>query len=99
MEKLDALTEKIDKVQEDISEIKADIAAMKVIQSVNTDSLKEHMRRTELAEESIELVRKDMEPIKNHVLLVNYTLMLIGAVFTAIVTLYSIYEIVTQLLQ
>lgn len=33
----------------------------------NTAALEEHMRRTELAEEGINLLKKDLEPIKTHV--------------------------------
>jgi DNA repair ATPase RecN len=69
------IEEKLDKVQEDVSEIK-------VILARNTASLEEHMKRTAIAEERIELVQEQMavqiEPIRKHVIMVNTAIKLIA---------------------
>lgn len=75
------LEQKLDKIQEDIVEIKMTLAE-------NTLSLKEHMRRTALAEERIEHVQEEsdkkikaivgeLKPIQKHVWAVNWTLKLL----------------------
>lgn len=63
-EKIDTVETKIDNVQNDILDIKLTMAE-------NTASLKEHMFRTDLNEEAINLLRKDIEPVKSHVQFVN----------------------------
>lgn len=69
------LEEKLDKVQEDVNEIK-------VILARNTASLEEHMKRTAIAEERIELVQEQMteqiEPIRKHVIMVNTAMKLVA---------------------
>lgn len=69
------IEEKLDKVQEDVNEIK-------VILARNTTSLEEHMKRTAIAEERIELVQEQMnvqiEPIRRHVITVNTAIKLIA---------------------
>lgn len=56
----------MDAISEDISEIK-------VIMARNTASLEEHMRRTKLAEDQISLLRRDLEPVEDHVKQVRWT--------------------------
>lgn len=52
------------KIQEDISEIRQILARQE-------ESLKLHIYRTELAEENINLLRKQVEPVKKHVDFIN----------------------------
>lgn len=87
---MDKLNAKVDKIQEDISEIK-------VIMAVNTKQLEVHMARTAALEENLDLLKQDFTPVKTHVLLVNYTIALIGALFTAALTLYGIYVAIQSL--
>jgi hypothetical protein len=97
MDRLNNLEVKIDRVQEDVSEIKVTMAT-------NTAHLELHMARTaavektnELLAEQVHLMREELKPVEKHVLLVNYTIMLIGTVFTAILTLWGIYEAIQAL--
>lgn len=68
--------QKLDRVQQDVNEIK-------VILARNTTSLEEHMRRTAIAEERIELVQTQvndkLEPVRKHVVMVNTTLKVLAA--------------------
>lgn len=51
---------KQDKIAEDISEIKITLAR-------NTDSLQEHMRRTDQNEEAIAVIREESMEVKAHI--------------------------------
>lgn len=70
--KLDKIGEKIDEIRDDIAEIKIDLAR--------------HILRTDLAEESIKLLRNELRPVEKHVervsggLRVLSVLVVIGAV-------------------
>lgn len=59
-ELLHAILEKLDRLSDDISDIK-------VVQGRQEENLGEHMRRTELAEENLELLRGEIKPIKSYV--------------------------------
>ena len=50
-------------IDEKLDSIAADVSDIRTTQAVQTEQLKEHMRRTELAEESIVLVRAEMKPL------------------------------------
>jgi tetrahydromethanopterin S-methyltransferase subunit G len=71
--KISKVEEKIDKVVDTLGEINSTLAAQHV-------SLKEHIRRTGVAEDNIAMIRKDLEPIKTHVNRVSGALKLIGVV-------------------
>jgi chromosome segregation ATPase len=68
---LEKLDEKLDKVEERLSAI--DITLAK-----NTQSLDEHIRRTELAEEAIIIIKDELKPIQKHVTQVHTVLQAIG---------------------
>lgn len=57
------------------------------------ENLKEHMRRTELAEKSIERVDHDLKPIKKHVAMLQGTVKLISIVSTIVVLIGAILKI------
>jgi hypothetical protein len=54
-------------IKKDVSELKTSQVETKEIAVKNTIVLEEHMRRTNIAEENIELIRQEMKPIKEHV--------------------------------
>lgn len=93
MEKLETIEAKVDKMQEDISEIKVTLA-------VNTASLEQHMEQTminrqevKLTQEALKLLEKELKPIHNHVLKVNFIVTVLGALGVSIGVLYSIIQI------
>jgi chromosome segregation ATPase len=95
-----------------IDEIKEDIAEIKVTMAENTASLKEHMKRTALAEESITLIRQqlhqdntaiknELEPVKDHVRVVNIVtkvLFILGTVLVGMKEL-GLFNFLLKLLQ
>lgn len=65
------IEDKIDGISKDVSSIDKTLAQQHI-------SLQEHMRRTSLAEESISLIRKDIEPVKAHINRIDGAIKLIG---------------------
>lgn len=65
--------EVLDKISEDISELKITTAKQE-------ENLKEHIRRTELAEENLQMLRQEIEPLKQHVIAINGVLKVIGLI-------------------
>lgn len=77
----------LDKIQEDISDLK-------IVSVKQEENLKEHIRRTELAEENIALLRKEVEPVKHHVAVINGALKVIGFISVIIGTFAGIFQII-----
>jgi len=65
--------EVLDKISEDISDLKVTAAKQE-------ENIKEHIRRTEIAEENLDLIRKEIEPLKEHVIVINGFLKIVGAI-------------------
>lgn len=65
--------EVLDKICEDLSELKITVAKQE-------ENLKEHIRRTELAEENLQMLRQEIEPLKQHVTVINGILKIIGII-------------------
>lgn len=70
---LERLEGKLDKQQEHIHEIDKTLVR-------NTASLEEHMKRTEMNEEAIELLREELKPVRTHVNHIEGGIKLIGLV-------------------
>lgn len=81
------ILEKQEKIGEDINEIKVVIA-------VQEEHLKTHIRRTELAEENISLLRNEVEPIKKHVQYINGILKFIGLLSVITTLIASVLKVV-----
>lgn len=56
-------------------------------------NLSEHMRRTELAEAQIEMIRSDMKPIKTHVNRLEGGLKLLGIISIILTIVAGIYNL------
>lgn len=54
-------------VRQDVSDIKASVSGQQVTLARNTTSLEYHVKRTDLAEESIRSIRAEMKPLVAHV--------------------------------
>lgn len=68
------MDEKLNDIKDDVSEIKSDVSELVKIQQTQStilehqhESLKEHMRRSDLLEQHIEKVRVEMKPVEDHV--------------------------------
>ena len=84
---LEKLDEKLDKVEERLGSIDVTLAK-------NTQSLDEHIRRTELAEEAIGLIKEELKPIQKHVTQVHTILQAIGFVSLVVSIAAGIVKIV-----
>lgn len=88
--KLDKLTDKVDSLGKDTSEMKATMVGQ-------AGTLSEHIRRTQLAEENIEMIRKDVEPIKAHVLMMKGGAKFAAAVCGGAVALTAVVEMLLKI--
>lgn len=79
--------EKLDKIVEDISEIKVTLAKQAV-------QLEHHIKRTDLNEENMELLRAEFKPIQKHVDMFHGALKLIGGIAVVAGIARAIIEIV-----
>lgn len=88
--------------------IQRDIGDIKVTAARQEENLKEHMRRTELAEEAIALARTEASakakalelellPVKNHVIMVNGVFKFIGIVAVLLGIIISILKLTGDL--
>jgi len=71
-DKFDILNDNVKELKEKVSNIETSINNIDKTLAINTESLKEHMRRSELNEEALELMRREMKPIEDHVIKVNF---------------------------
>ena len=86
------LYELLDKIGEDISELKITAAKQE-------ENIKEHIRRTELAEENLEIIRKEIQPLKEHVIAINGVLKIIGVISIIIGSAAGFFEIASRTVQ
>lgn len=59
--------EKVEKLDNKIDTIGSDLVDIKIISARHDENLKLHMRRSDLAEEGINLLKAELLPIKKHV--------------------------------
>lgn len=64
---LKLIIEKVDKLDTKIDSISSDIVEIKITSARHDENLKMHMRRSDLAEEGITLLKNELVPIKKHV--------------------------------
>ncbi len=69
-----------DKILKSLDRIESDIVELKITSAKQEENLKEHIRRTEIAEENITLIREEIRPLKDHVIVVNGVLKVLGVV-------------------
>lgn len=65
---------------------------VKILQAIHTEQLKEHMRRTDLLEARVEQVSEQMEPLNDHVIMVNAVFKFIGILTTIAAALAALKE-------
>lgn len=82
----DRFDEKLDRIYDKIERIV-------IIQARQEENLKEHMKRTAIAEKNIEIIHKELSPIKNHVERVKgafWIITSIGAIVGFVGVIYGI---------
>lgn len=70
-ELIQKIYDKQEKISEDMGEVKVTLARQE-------ENIRTHIRRTELAEMNIESLRKEIEPVKTHVKMIQGALKFIG---------------------
>jgi hypothetical protein len=76
------LKEAIDKLDVKVDRLDQRLDEMKELHMKNTSSLDEHILRTEINEENIALLREEIKPIQNHVIMIHGVLKVIGTLST-----------------
>lgn len=78
-DELNGIHDKLDKMNDVMTQIQVSQARMEI-------NVSEHIRRTEIAEEHIDLIRKELEPVKEHVsqvrAVVKFSMWIGGAIGT-----------------
>lgn len=81
------LSDKLDKLIETVTDIKVEQAKQGIILQTNTEDLKDHMRRTEIAEQRLDLLTADVQNVKTKGSTIWQVLTVIGSVIVTLVTL------------
>jgi len=80
---MDEIYSKLDKINENINEIKISQSRTEII-------MDEHIRRTALNEENINLLRQEFKPVKKHVTFINNIFIFISAIGAIIIFLKQV---------
>jgi tetrahydromethanopterin S-methyltransferase subunit G len=67
------INSKLDKIVSDIGDIK-------VTNAVQTEQLKEHMKRSDMLEQRVEQVDSELRPIKEHIIVLRGIMKIVGGV-------------------
>lgn len=92
-DKFDLLHDDVKELKERVSSIESSINNIDKTLAINTESLKEHMRRSDLNEEAIDLLRKEVKPIEDHVIKVNFIVKIISFLIPLIGSIYYLINI------
>ena len=74
------MQEQLDKIEEKLDRVEAKISSIDVTIAKQAKDLEHHIYRTDLAEQNLEILRGEMEPVKKHVALMDASLKVIGAI-------------------
>ena len=88
----------IDRIYESLDKIDSELTELRIISAKQEENIKEHIRRTELAEENLTLLRQEIEPLKQHVIVINGILRVIGVVSVIIGSAAGIFEIISKII-
>jgi len=83
-----------ERIYEVLDKISEDISDLKVTSAKQEENIKEHIRRTEVAEENLTMLRQEIEPLKQHVIAINGVLKIIGLISVVIGSAAGFFEIV-----
>jgi hypothetical protein len=88
----------IDRIYESLDKIDSELTELRIISAKQEENIKEHIRRTELAEENLTILRQEIEPLKQHVIVINGILRVIGVVSVIIGSAAGIFEIISKII-
>lgn len=67
-------------VLDEIRMLREEMQAIKIVNIKQEINIKEHIKRSNLLEESVEMLRKEMRPLQKHVLMVDLFFKLLGGI-------------------
>lgn len=73
------MKEQLDKIEAKVDFIEEKISSIDITLAKQAKDLEHHIYRTELAEENINIIRQEMQPVKKHVALMDAGLKVMGA--------------------
>lgn len=97
MSENDRIIKALDKFENKLDSLDGRLDSMDKTLVKQEANLGEHMRRTELAEESISELRKDVEPIKRHVAFMEGALKGVGVIATVVSVIAGIIKVLSYL--
>lgn len=74
------MQEQLDKIEEKVDRIESKLSSIDVTLAKQAKDLEHHIYRTDLAEQNLEMLRTEIEPVKKHVALMDASLKVIGAI-------------------
>lgn len=86
-DQLDKIEAKVDKIEDSISNIDITLAKQ-------SKDLEHHIFRTDLAEQNLELLRAEMQPIKKHVALMDAGLKIMGVLASVVTVLVGAIKLI-----
>lgn len=90
----DEKTKFLERIYDKQERMSEDIADIKIVLAKQEENLRQHMYRTELAEESIDLLRKQLKHIDNHVTMVNGGIKVLGGLAFFAGFVFSVLKII-----
>lgn len=89
------MQDKLNKIDEKLERIEDKISNIDVTLTKQAKDLEHHIYRTDLAEENIELLRSELDPIKKHINFVDASLKVIGLIASGMTFILGIYKLLS----
>lgn len=87
----------LERIDEGMDELNKKQAEQNITLAVQSEQLKEHMKRSDNIEKYVAELEDQMKPIQKHVTTVNALILLLGGIFAVIAALEGILKIVKLL--
>lgn len=89
----------LERIYQALERIESDITDLKITSAKQEENIKEHIRRTELAEENLSVLRQEIEPLKQHVIAINGVLKVIGIISVIVGSAAGFFQITDAIIQ
>jgi len=86
----------LDIIVDKLNDVDQRLDKMTIILARQEANLKTHMRRSELNEQALEILKSEVKPIQEHVLKINFLMKILAVVGGIIGAVYTILQIVTM---
>lgn len=78
--RLENIESKLEKIESKQDKILDEIIENKIINTRNTASLEEHIKRTNMLQEELNVLKEELKPVEKHVAMVSGALKLLGVI-------------------